>query len=192
MNEDSLLNAIRRAMDHPRQYETASTELVYVGIDPGATGAVGILYRGKAFVGDIPTLKVKRSGGTKTETNLPALMQALRMFGPVRHNIRVAVEQAQIQVVSHGNSAYTAFRVGVFYGQMVGVIAALGLPYVRAAPQSWKKTMGLTGKDKQASRLMAIEMFPNAAADLSRKRDHDRSEALLLAEWHRRKLNGEK
>ncbi len=185
MSEDSLLNAVRRAVKAPIQ---DWQEPIYIGIDPGATGAVGILYRGKAFVGDIPTLKVKRSGGTKTETNLPAFVQALRVFGPVRHNLRVAVEQAQIQVSHHGNSAYTAFRVGVFFGQMLGILSALRVSYVRAAPQAWKRQMKLMGKDKEASRLMALELFPDA--DIRLKKHSDRAEALLIAEWHKRKLNG--
>ena len=50
----------------------------------------------------------------------------------------------------------------------------------RVRPAIWKRTLGL-GKDKEASRLKAIQLFPTA--DLRRKKDHGRAEALLLAYW---------
>jgi crossover junction endodeoxyribonuclease RuvC len=161
-----------------------------MGIDPGAEGAVALLTKGTAYVGDIPTLKVKRSGGTKTETNMPALVAAFRELKPMRGYLQVAVEQAQVQVQGRGNTAYIAFRVGVFYGQMVGVVAALGLPYARIAPVAWKKAMGLTGTDKEASRLAALELFPGASMGLTRRKDHNRADAILIAEYHRRRLSG--
>jgi hypothetical protein len=169
---------------------------IFVGIDPGATGAVALLAWGKAFVGDIPVLKVKKSGGGyKTEMNIPAALQALRVLGPVRNQIRVAVEQAQVQAPgarggagAFGATTMTAFRVGTSFGIWLGVLATMGLPYARIAPQAWKRSLGLSGKDKEASRLLALELFPGT--DLNLKKHSDRAEAVLIAEYHRRKLNG--
>ena len=42
------------------------------------------------------------------------------------------------------------------------------------------------GKDKDASRLRAIQLFPVVANRLDRKKDDGRAEALLLAEYGRR------
>ena len=41
--------------------------------------------------------------------------------------------------------------------------------------------MGLKGKDKEASRLRSQQLWPSA--DLRKKKDHGRAEALLLA-WY--------
>jgi crossover junction endodeoxyribonuclease RuvC len=39
----------------------------------------------------------------------------------------------------------------------------------------------LPGKDKERARQLALEKFPGAHAALSRRRDHGRAEASLLA-----------
>ena len=58
--------------------------------------------------------------------------------------------------------------------------AALPMPYTRIRPHVWKRTMSL-GKEKKQARLRAMQLFPGA--DLRRKRDHGRAEALRLA-WY--------
>ena len=164
---------------------------LYMGIDPGATGAVAILAGGKAFVGDVPTLKVKKSsGGNKTEMNLPALIEALRQMRAVpKERIQVAIEQAQAGGAGQGGgNLTTSFRVGTFFGSFLGILATLGLPYARIHPGVWKKAMGLTKQDKEASRLLALELFPGA--DIALKKHHDRAESILIAEYYRRKMNG--
>ncbi len=70
------------------------------------------------------------------------------------------------------------FTVGVGFGVWLGVLSTLGLSYTRVRPAIWKRALGL-GKDKEASRLRVQQLFPGA--DLRRKKDHGRAEALLLA-----------
>lgn len=68
-----------------------------------------------------------------------------------------------------------------------GIIAAYRLPLELPSPQRWKKEMMADmGKDKDASRLRAIQLFPVVANRLDRKKDDGRAEALLLAEYGRR------
>lgn len=190
MTENSLADACKRAVIHYLNNLHGQTPVIVVGVDPGATGAVAILIEGRAFVGDIPTIKVKKSGGgNKTEMNLPALLEAIRKLRPIpKEKIQVAVEQAQVQHHGHANTPMTAFRVGVHFGTWVGILAALGLSYARIAPQAWKRAMKLTGQDKEASRLLTLELFPGA--DIQLKKHVDRAEAILIAEYYRRKLNG--
>jgi crossover junction endodeoxyribonuclease RuvC len=73
-------------------------------------------------------------------------------------------------------------------GIWLGVMAALRMPYTPVRPVVWKKAFSL-GKDKEASRLRAQQLFPSA--DLRRKRDHGRAEALLLA-WYGRQARQER
>lgn len=160
---------------------------VYVGIDPGATGAVGLLCDGTVpFVFDIPTVKVNRKGGTKTMFNNPAIVET---FDCIRHRactygVRLVIEEAQVQIGGKGANAYTGFRVGVAYGMWGLYLASQGFSVTTAHPGKWKTKMGLRGKDKEAARLMALGLWPKA--DIMRKKDHNRAEALLLAEWLRR------
>lgn len=163
-------------------------EKVYMGIDSGATGAIGIIVRNKAFVADIPTLKIKRKGGSKTEFNLPEIAKAFLYIKKYRSNFQVILEEALVQVGGKGANAYTGFRVGVAFGMWPLFLTVLGFSFERVSPITWKSKMGLRGKGKEDSRLKALGMFPQA--DILRKKDHNRAEALLLAEYHCRCLTG--
>jgi crossover junction endodeoxyribonuclease RuvC len=66
-------------------------------------------------------------------------------------------------------------------------LASKGSYVEEVVPTVWKKAMGLAGKDKEAARLKACGLFPHAG--LSLKKDHNRAEALLLADYLRRRSN---
>jgi crossover junction endodeoxyribonuclease RuvC len=157
---------------------------VFVGIDPGADGAIGLLCGKRAVAVDIPTIKVKRAGGNKTVFNYSEIVRLFSHLKRVRDRVHVCLEQAQIQVGGKGANAYTAFRVGVAYGIWPLFLAVKGYATEETYPQAWKRKMGLRGTDKEASRHKAIGLFPTA--DLRLKKHHNRAEALLIAEFHRR------
>ena len=72
-------------------------------------------------------------------------------------------------------------------GRALGAIEAipqsLGLVTTYATPSAWKKSMGLIGKDKGASRQLATDLYPSWAAMFKRVKDDGRAEAALLAKW---------
>ena len=135
-----------------------------VGIDPGMTGAIATV-EPTVEVWDMPT----------TAHDLAALLQT---FSP--STTRVYIEKAQSMP---GQGVSSMFKYGVHYGHLTGMLALLRIAYIEVSPQTWKRVMGLTA-EKADSRAMAQKLFPEAA--LSRKRDHGRAEALLLAEFGRR------
>jgi crossover junction endodeoxyribonuclease RuvC len=55
-------------------------------------------------------------------------------------------------------------------------------------PQAWKKLFGLNGADKKDSLDVARRLYPALGADLARVKDHNRSEALLLAHFGQSRL----
>lgn len=79
-----------------------------------------------------------------------------------------------------GQGTRSLFTVGVGFGVWPGVLAAWTVSHTRVRPAIWKRTLEL-GKDKEAARLRAQQLFPGA--NLRRKKDHGRAEALLLAWW---------
>lgn len=174
---------------------TSKNNFIYMGIDPGASGAVaaiiGVTGR-KAFVAEIPTIVVKRAKGTKSEFDYKAIAEAFRPFRYKLYKSQcertaVLLEEGQIQMHAGkgaGNSAYIAFRVGVGFGLWPMLLACCGISYQTIHPATWKAKMQLRGKDKEAARAKAIALFPDV--DLHRKKDHNKAEALLLAEYHRR------
>jgi crossover junction endodeoxyribonuclease RuvC len=158
---------------------------VYIGIDPGLAGAVAVLTDAGVLmsVHDTPTITLHTSRGTKQEYDAPGLVALLAPYaGSQAH---VVIEESQAMP---GQGVRSMFQVGLGFGLWLGVLAALALPYTRVRPQIWKRTLGL-GKDKEAARLRAQQLFP--AAELRRKRDHNRAEALLLALYGQRHTQGD-
>ena len=169
------------------------TDAVYIGIDPGASGAIGLLCNHLSAVIDIPVIKVERAGrtakGNKKTTTLfdrSAIVEIFRLFRPVKARVCVRIERSQVQRKGKGASAYNGYRVGCAFAMWLLFIHAkgYGLGYEEVDPSTWKRVMGLIGKGKNASRYKAQGLWPNAP--LARVADHDRAEALLLAEYARR------
>jgi crossover junction endodeoxyribonuclease RuvC len=172
------------------RFALETDENLFVGIDPGVTGAIGMVCGKKAGAVDIPTFTAVRSGKTKkgndktkTEFDLPSIAELFDVLGKVP-NRAVALER---QLIMPGERAYTAFRVGYGYGIWPLFLAALGFQVEEVMPSKWKKEMGL-GKDKGMSRKKAMSLFPKVPLGLVK--DHNRAEALLLAEWLRRTSSG--
>ena len=80
-----------------------------------------------------------------------------------------------------GQGVSSMFGFGVSYGILQGVIASLGIPSVLVTPQRWKKAAGLMGKPKDYARTLAQRLYP--AAELSRKKDIGRADAILIARY---------
>lgn len=149
-----------------------------IGIDPGVTGALAAVADG-AFAGawDMPTITLT-SGRC---INVPELARVLRELR-AQHSgaaLSVWIERAWGRP---GEGARNGFALGRGYGRVLGAVEALGLPLAHADPQQWKRRAGLLGQPKDASRLLAAELFPGAARLLTRKKDHGRAEALLIAD----------
>ena len=142
-----------------------------LGIDPGVTGAIAVLrpeWEYSHVVEDMPS-------------NPRDLWEMLKPW-TMCHAI---VEQAQAMPKQGVSST---FKTGYGYGVIIGVLASLGIPYETVTPSVWKRAMGLQGKDKDASRSLARCYWPDAP--LGRVKDHGRAEALLIAEYGRRKHEG--
>lgn len=153
-----------------------------LGIDPGVSGAWGLLTPHGASVGDLPVGSI---GSTKQIS--PGLLGALLSA------LVVDVVVLEDNRANSTNGSKANFSMGLSMGVCLGVVGALDLSLVRLRPQVWKKAVGIgtvkgtAAQRKEASRLRAIEVFPALLVDgLHRKMDHNRAEALLLAEAYRR------
>ena len=150
---------------------------MYLGIDPGLSGAVAVLADDGALVAfyDTLTLTLRTSRGTRQEYDVPGLVALLQPYtGPQTH---VVLEESQAMP---GQGTRSMFTGGLGFGVWLGMLGTMGLAYPRIRPHVWKRSLGLT-RDKEQARLRAMQLFPTA--DLRRKRDHGRTEALLLAWW---------
>jgi len=147
-----------------------------VGIDPGLTGAVAFYAPGSrtAWVKDLPT--VQRGIGkarVRRELDAAGLAHLLRPWD---------IDTAFVEAVSArpGQGVASVFSLGHSLGTICAVLSALGIAWQPVAPAVWKKALRLPS-DKEAARAMASRLFPGV--DLTRIKDHNRAEALLLAHY---------
>ena len=105
----------------------------------------------------------------------PGLVALLEPYSGLQVHVWIEASQAM-----PGQGTRSMLTIGFGYGLFLGILATLRLPYTAVRPAVWKRSMGL-GKGKEASRLRAQQLYPGA--DLRRKRDHGRAEALLLAAY---------
>lgn len=156
--------------------------IVYVGIDPGMSGAVGIVFHDNSppSVWDTPTLMV----GKKRELDARSAAERLNTLRNWSADNRLVVAIERVHSMPKQGVA-SSFNFGKGYGIWLGILAALQLSHELVTPQAWKKTM-LNGmpKEKDSSRQRAMQLFPDV--DLHLKKHHGRADALLLAEYLRR------
>lgn len=169
-----------------------SEAIIHVGIDPGHSGAFGLLYppcRGLTTAIDIPTLTLARGGKTKrgnprakTIYDEGMIWEYVQCWLPVRDRLLITIEEAAPRAEDRGT---TGFAVGYGYGMWPLFLRSHKFAVETVLPAVWKRAMGLLNKDKEWSRLMAQRLWPSAP--LLRKGDDGRAEALLIAEWERRR-----
>jgi crossover junction endodeoxyribonuclease RuvC len=142
-----------------------------VGIDVGLDGAFAFCRDGHWTLLDMPTV-----GDKRREINYAAVCASLRQQAPIAHAFIEHAGSMPKQGVA------SMFGFGSTYGALKMALVARGIPYTIITPQTWKKAAGIpAGAGKEASRRRALQLFPDQAASLSRKKDHARAEAMLIA-----------
>ena len=151
-----------------------------VGIDPGLSGALAILdHDDVLLLEDLPTVQFS-DARIKHRLDGVGLTAMLKPYA-----VDVLLAIVEKVAARPGEAPSGAFSFGYSSGDIAGVLGALQIPITTVQPAVWKKAMGL-GSSKDLSRARALELFPAMADKLARKKDHDRAEALLMAEWGRR------
>lgn len=151
-----------------------------IGIDVGLSGAIAAIVDGIAHtVRDMP---VTIDG--KSRSVSPALLAGL-----LREIVETAKpdERPTVYIERVGSmpkqGVVSTFNFGKSAGVAEGVVGALGLQYRLVTPQVWKRKANLLNKPKDASRALAIALFPEVSGCLTRKADDGRADALLLAHF---------
>ena len=149
----------------------------FMGIDPGAFGAVAILDKDsrELVIIDMPTLKVKRGPRVVNQVDAHMLADALRPH--VAGNEKALLEKTWAMPGQGVSSTYAFGRAG---GIVEGVLAGLSVSFELIPPATWIKSMRTFG-GKDGSRQRAQELFPDYAHLFARKKDDGRAEAALLA-----------
>lgn len=164
---------------------------VFAGIDVGITGAVAVLNPETNDVRfwDNPVLVVsvgKKLKNVPDTRMMATILEIIVKDAGGTDNLLVSIEKVQAMPGGGERSmgATSAFSFGMGFGMWLGVLAALWIPYQQVHPATWKsKLMAGLGKEKDASRQIAMQHYPRSAKDLNLKKHHGRADALMLARY---------
>jgi len=98
-----------------------------------------------------------------------------------KKDIRVVIEQVSAMP---GQGVTSMFNFGQSFGILKGICSAMQLPMYFVRPAKWKKYFGLINSEKDASRTKAIEIFPYFSSQLSKKKDSNKADAILIASFY--------
>ncbi|HDL6893879.1 hypothetical protein ACLMPK_01120 [Yersinia enterocolitica] len=146
---------------------------LFIGIDPGCSGAIVVLGESGEYLGhqSMPTVKV----GTKTRVNGSLVAAYLLGFRGFSHAYLEQVGAMPGQGVS------SMFTFGHSAGVVEGILQGLFIPYTLVTPQAWKKSTGLIGSDKDAARSRAIQLYPSLRILDQKAKGQAVADALLIA-----------
>ena len=152
-----------------------------VGIDPGLSGAIAIIENKKVLgLFEMPVMAEGKKN--KRQLNSAQLVNIIKENTQINNeDIAVVVEQVNAMP---GQGVTSMFNFGQTFGAIKGVCAALQLPIYFVRPSKWKKHFELINSSKDSSRTKVIEMYPHLSSQLSKKKDVNKSDAILIALYY--------
>ena len=155
--------------------------MIIIGIDPGIAGAICFFSNGNVIdVIDMPTMADGKKN--KKQVNGRQIFNEIKFIKNkfVNENIEVVVEQVSAMP---GQGVTSMFNFGQSFGVLKGICAALKLPIYFVRPVKWKKYFNLIKTNKDASRTKVIEIFPYISSKISRKKDSNKADSILIAKY---------
>ena len=151
-----------------------------IGIDPGLSGAIAFFENKKVInVYEMPVMSEGKKN--KRQINSAQLVKILKDNIQANDEVSVVVEQVNAMP---GQGVTSMFNFGQSFGAIKGVCAALNLPIFFVRPSKWKKHFELINSSKDSSRTKVIEMYPSLSSHLSKKKDANKSDAILIARFY--------
>ncbi|MDC2980417.1 crossover junction endodeoxyribonuclease [Candidatus Pelagibacter sp.] len=156
--------------------------MLIIGIDPGISGSICFLDNGKIL--DVIEMPVMTDGKkNKKQVNgsqvYNEISKRIKQFE--KNQIRVVIEHVSAMP---GQGVTSMFNFGQSFGILKGICTAMQLPMYFVRPAKWKKYFNLLNSEKDASRTRAIEIFPYFSSQLSRKKDSNKADAILIASFY--------
>ena len=156
--------------------------MLIIGIDPGITGSICFFLDGKITdVVEMPNMPEGKKN--KKQVNGAQVFNEifLRTKSIKKEDIKVVIEQVSAMP---GQGVTSMFNFGQSFGILKGICSAMQLPMYFVRPTKWKKYFNLINSEKDASRTKAIEIFPYFSSNLSRKKDSNKADAILIASFY--------
>ena len=163
--------------------------MLIIGIDPGISGAICFFSDGKILVVvEMPTMtegkkNKKQVNGSQVYNEISKRIKQID-----RLDIKVVIEQVSAMP---GQGVTSMFNFGQSYGILKGMCSAMQLPMYFVRPAKWKKYFSLINSEKDASRTKAIEIFPYFSSNLTKKKDSNKADAILIASYYHETFRNE-
>ena len=156
--------------------------MLIIGIDPGISGSICFFENGKIIdVVEMPTMTEGKKN--KRQVNGSQIYNEIskRILKIKKQEIRVIIEQVSAMP---GQGVTSMFNFGQSFGILKGICSAMQIPMYFVRPAKWKKYFNLINSEKDASRTKAIEIFPYFSQYLSRKKDSNKADAILISSFY--------
>ena len=163
--------------------------MLIIGIDPGISGSLCFFSDGKIIdVIDMPNM----SEGKKNKKQVNGAQIYNEIYSRIKNfekkDIKVVIEQVSAMPKQGVTSM---FNFGQSFGVLKGICSAMQLSMHFVRPAKWKKYFNLINSEKDASRTKAIEIFPYISSKLSKKKDANKADAILIASFFFETLQSE-
>ncbi len=156
--------------------------MLIIGIDPGISGSICFFKDGNILdVIEMPTMAEGKKN--KRQVNGSQIYNEIlkRIKQVEKQETRVVIEQVSAMP---GQGVTSMFNFGQSFGILKGICSAMQVPMYFVRPAKWKKYFNLINSEKDASRTRAIEIFPYFSSQLSKKKDSNKADAILIASFY--------
>ena len=156
--------------------------MLMIGIDPGISGSICFFEDGRIIdIIDMPFMAAGKKN--KRQVNGAQIFNeiSLRIKDYEKKDIKVVIEQVSAMP---GQGVTSMFNFGQSFGVLKGICSAMQLSMYFVRPAKWKKHFSLINSQKDASRTKAIEIFPYYSSNLSKKKDINKADAILIASYY--------
>ena len=156
--------------------------MLIIGIDPGVSGSICFFKDGKIL--DVIEMPIMNEGKkNKKQVN------GAQIYNEIINKINSNPETKTRVVIEHvtampGQGVTSMFNFGQSFGVLKGICSAMRLPMFFVRPAKWKKYYNLINSEKDASRTRAIEIYPEFSSQLSKKKDSNKADAILIASFY--------
>ena len=155
--------------------------MLIIGIDPGISGSICFFQDG--VINDVVEMPTMIEGKkNKKQVNGSQIFNEIseKIKNMDKKNIKVVIEHV---TAMPGQGVTSMFNFGQSFGILKGICSAMQLSVYFVRPAKWKKYFNLINSEKDASRTRAIEIFPYYSSYLSRKKDSNKADAILIASY---------
>jgi crossover junction endodeoxyribonuclease RuvC len=155
--------------------------MLIIGIDPGISGSICFFDNGRIIkVVEMPTM----TDGKKNKKQVNGAQIYHEILDGIKNydkkDIKIVIEQVSAMP---GQGVTSMFNFGQSFGILKGICSAMQLSMYFVRPAKWKKYFNLINSEKDASRTRAIEIFPYFSSQLSKKKDSNKADAILIASF---------